>query len=263
MFCPSPGFGQSTNCTRPLGQRMLPFALDQEESAMSETSRYGQFCPVSMAAEILCSRWTIVLLRELLCGSTRFNDLRRGLPRMSPTLLSKRLKELELSGVIRTRPNAAGITEYHLTDSGEELRPLVLGIGFWGQRWVESRLSLRNLDPTLLMWDMRRNLNLDPLPPRRCTIQFLYPELAPTQRNYWLILESGRADLCHVDPGFDVDLLVTSSLKTMTSIWMGLLRLDAEITAGRVQLDGDPSIGRTMQRWLKLSVFAPTERRVA
>ena len=230
---------------------------------MSEPSSYGQFCPVSMASEILCSRWTIVLLRELLCGSTRFNDLRRGLPRMSPTLLSKRLKELELAGVVRTVPTAGGAHEYQLTEAGEELRPIVLGIGFWGQRWVESRLSLRNLDPTLLMWDMRRNLSTNPLPPRRCTIQFLYPELSPTQRNYWLVIESGQVDLWHVDPRFDIDLLVTSSLKTMTAIWMGLVRLDAEIKAGHVQLDGDPAIGRAMQHWLKLSVFAPTERKVA
>lgn len=230
---------------------------------MTETASYGQFCPVSMAAEILCARWTVVLLREMLCGSTRFNDLRRGLPRMSPTLLSKRLKELELAGVIRSVPTPAGISEYRLTEAGEELRPIIIGIGSWGQRWVESRLSLRNLDPTLLMWDMRRNLSTDPLPPRRCTIQFLYPELVPTHRNYWLVVESGAVDLCQTDPGFEVDLLVTSSLRTMTSIWMGLSRLDSEVRAGRVQLDGDPAIGRAMQHWLKLSVFAQVERRVA
>lgn len=230
---------------------------------MPEASGYGQFCPVSMAAEILCSRWTVVLLREMLCGSTRFNDLRRGLPRMSPTLLSKRLKELELAGVIRSVPTAAGLSEYVLTDAGEDLRPIIIGIGSWGQRWVESRLSLRNLDPTLLMWDMRRNLSTDPLPPRRCTIQFVYPELQPTHRNYWLVVESGDVDLCQTDPGFEVDLLVTSSLRTMTSIWMGLARLDAEVRAGRVQLDGDPAVGRSMQAWLKLSTFAPIERRVA
>jgi DNA-binding HxlR family transcriptional regulator len=230
---------------------------------MPESSGYGQFCPVSMASEILCSRWTIVLLREMLCGSTRFNDLRRGLARMSPTLLSKRLKELELAGVIRSVPTPSGASEYKLTEAGEDLRPIILGIGNWGQRWVESRLSLRNLDPTLLMWDMRRNLSTDPLPPRRCTIQFLYPELATTHRNYWLVVESGEVDLCYTDPGFDIDLLVTSSLRTMTSIWMGLARLDAEVRAGHVQLEGDPAIRRAMQHWLKLSTFAPVERRVA
>lgn len=230
---------------------------------MPETSTYGQFCPVSMAAEILCSRWTVVLLRELLCGSTRFNDLRRGLPRMSPSLLSKRLKELELSGVVRTVPTASGTFEYQLTEAGEELRPLVMGIGNWGQRWVESRLSLRNLDPSLLMWDMRRNINPDPLPSRRCTIQFLYPELPAPQRSYWLVVESGTVDLCSFDPGYDIDLLVTSSLKTMTSIWMGLTRLGPEVDAGRIRLDGDPVVGRAMQQWLKLSPFSQIVRRVA
>jgi DNA-binding HxlR family transcriptional regulator len=230
---------------------------------MTETVSYGQFCPVSMASEILCSRWTVLLLREMLCGSTRFNDLRRGLARMSPSLLSKRLKELESAGVVRIVPNAAGVSEYHLTEAGEELRPLVMGIGFWGQRWVESRLSLRNLDPSLLMWDIRRNLSTDPLPPRRCTIQFQYPELPESQRNYWLVVESGKVDLCSFDPGFEIDLLITSSLKTMTSVWMGLAHLGKEVDAGNVRIDGDPLVARSMQAWLKLSVFAPAERRVA
>lgn len=229
---------------------------------MTEVGSYGQFCPVSMASEILCSRWTILVLREMLCGSTRFNDLRRGLPRMSPSLLSKRLKELEKAGVILSVATTGGLSEYRLTEAGEDLRPIVIGMGVWGQRWVESRLSLRNLDPSLLMWDMRRNLNPDPLPPRRCTIQFQYPELSEAQRNWWLVVEAGTVDLCGFDPGFEVDLLVTSSLRTMTAIWMGISPLRQEVNAGRVQLDGDPAVGRAMQQWLKLSTFAPIERRV-
>lgn len=160
---------------------------------MEERGGYGQFCPVSMAAEILCTRWTALVVRELLCGTTRFNDLRRGLPRMSPALLSKRLKELEKAGVIATAPKEGSGVEYHLTPAGEDLRPLILGMGFWGQRWVESKLSLKNLDPSLLMWDIRRNLNPEPLPPRRCTIQFQYPELRDPQRNWWLLVERGRS----------------------------------------------------------------------
>lgn len=230
---------------------------------MTEVGSYGQFCPVSMASEILCSRWTILVLREMLCGSTRFNDLRRGLPRMSPSLLSKRLKELEKAGVIISVATTGGLSEYRLTEAGEDLRPIVIGMGVWGQKWVESRLSLRNLDPSLLMWDMRRNLNPDPLPPRRCTIQFQYPELSEAQRNWWLVVEEGTVDLCGFDPGFEVDLLVTSSLRTMTAIWMGISPLRQEVNAGRVQLDGDPAVGRAMQKWLKLSTFAPVERRVA
>jgi DNA-binding HxlR family transcriptional regulator len=132
---------------------------------MSERDGYGQFCPVSMASEVLCSRWTTLVVREFLCGSTRFNELRRGLPKMSPALLSKRLKELEQSGVITVTRGANGASEYLLTAAGEELRPLIIGLGTWAQRWMESRLSLKNLDPSLLMWDMRRSLDTERLPP--------------------------------------------------------------------------------------------------
>lgn len=224
---------------------------------------YGQFCPVSMASEILCSRWTTLILRELLCGTTRFNDLRRGVPRMSPALLSKRLKELERAGVIRTVPNASGIVEYHLSPAGEDLRPVIMGIGFWGQRWVESQVSLRNLDPSLLMWDMRRHLNPKPLPQRRCTIQFLYPELPQAKQNYWLIVDGVSVDLCGFDPGFEIDLLVTSSLKSMTAIWMGLSMVRREVDAGNLEFDGDPGIAAAMQQWLGLSPFAQEPRRAS
>ena len=230
---------------------------------MPETASYGQFCPVAMAAEVLCSRWTVLVLREMLCGSTRFNDLRRGVPRMSPSLLSKRLKELEQAGVVRTVPNAAGVIEYRLTEAGEDLRPLIMGMGSWGQKWVESQLSLRNLDPSLLMWDMRRNLDPKPLPPRRCTIQFLYPELPEARKHWWLVVDGGGVDLCGVDPGFEVDLLVTASLRSMTAIWMGLAKMSQEVAAGRVQVDGDPAVARAMQNWLGLSPFAPGERRAS
>jgi DNA-binding HxlR family transcriptional regulator len=223
---------------------------------------YGQYCPVAMAAEILCTRWTTLVVRELLCGTTRFNDLRRGVPRMSPALLSKRLKDLEAAGVVRTVPAAAGHVEYHLTEAGEDLRPVILSMGSWGQRWVEGQLSLRNLDPALLMWDMRRSLNPRPLPPRRCTIQFQYPEVPRSKQNWWLVVGDGEVDLCALDPGFEIDLLVTSSLKCMTSVWMGLTGVRTEIDAGRLLLDGDPSIARAMQAWLGLSAFATERRRV-
>ena len=187
---------------------------------------YGQFCPVAMAAEIFCSRWTALVLRELLCGTTRFNDLRRGVPLMSPSLLSKRLKELEQAGVIMTVPaGPPGAFEYRLTEAGEDLRPVVMSLGFWGQRWVESSLSLKNLDPSLLMWDMRRSLDPTPLPPKQCTIRFVYPELTPAKRSWWLVIAGGTIDLCQVDPGFEVDLYVQSSLRTMTAVWMGISTL--------------------------------------
>lgn len=229
---------------------------------MDERGGYGQFCPVAMGSEILCSRWTMLVVREMLCGTTRFNDLRRGLPRMSPALLSKRLKELEKAGVIVT-VRAGGAVEYRLSPAGEDLRPVVMSIGFWGQRWVESSLSLKNLDPSLLMWDMRRNLNPDPLPPKRCTIQFQYPELHEARRNWWLVVEDGKVDLCGFDPGYELDLLVRCPLRVMTAIWMGLSGVRREIDSGTLELDGDPAIARAMQEWLGLSKFAAGDRRVA
>jgi DNA-binding HxlR family transcriptional regulator len=231
---------------------------------MDQSGGYGQFCPVAMASEVVCSRWTPLILRELLCGSTRFNDLRRGVPRMSPTLLSKRLKELEQAGVIETKATGQpGIVEYHLTQAGQELRSLVMSLGVWGQRWVEGQLSLKNLDPSLLMWDMRRSLDLKPMPPRRSTIQFHYPEVSASRQNYWLVIDNRTADLCQVDPGYDVDLFVECSLRTMTAIWMGLTTVQAELDAARLELSGDKMLARSMQQWLGLSTFAKERSRRA
>jgi DNA-binding HxlR family transcriptional regulator len=230
---------------------------------MPERGGYGQFCPVSMAAEVFCSRWTPLLMRELLAGTTRFNDLRRGVPRMSPALLSKRLKELEKAGLVSVSRGKGGGVEYTLTPAGQDLREVVIGLGMWGARWVESQLSLRNLDPTLLMWDMRRRLVPDPLPPRKCTIQFQYPELTPAKQNYWLVVESGDVDLCYYDPGFEVDLMVRSPLRTMTAVWMGVANLKREIEAGTIELDGDPALAGAIRQWLGFSPFAPEHVRAA
>ncbi|MBI1187230.1 MAG: transcriptional regulator [Alphaproteobacteria bacterium] len=228
---------------------------------------YKQFCPVAMAAELLCTRWTIVLIRELLAGSTRFNDLRRGVPRMSPALLSQRLRDLESAGVIRRAPVSGepDVSEYRLTPAGEALRPVIEGFGFWGQRWIDSTLSLEHLDAQLLMWDMRRNLDPQPLPRRRSVIEFLYPEQPPAERKWWLIaapgMEAGCAvDVCLVDPGFDVDLYVSTDLRTMTAIWMGHDTVEKAIAADRLALTGDRALAGQMQTWLGLSPFAKGER---
>ena len=231
---------------------------------MAEGS-YRQFCPVAMGSEILGSRWTIVLLRELLTGSTRFNDLRRGVPRMSPALLSKRLKDLEEAGIVQRVASAADpeVFEYQLTQSGEELRPVVMAVGNWGARWVRSELSLENLDPNLLMWDMRRCLKTDPMPPRKSTIQFSYSDLPSNQRKYWLIVEPGKdVDVCSVDPGNDVDLFVNSDLRTMTEIWMGLKSVEKATDSGAMSLVGNRELEQGMQTWLGLSPFASIERAV-
>lgn len=232
---------------------------------MITPSGYGQFCPVAMASEVLCTRWTVVLLRELLAGSTRFNELRRGVPRMSPALLSTRLKELEEAGIVERLPAPeAGVYEYRLTKAGEDLRGVVMGIGTWGQRWVDTQSSLKNLDPSLLMWDMRRNLDTTPMPKRKCVIEFIYSDLALKQRNWWLIVApNAPVDLCSVDPGLNVDLFVACTLKTMTAVWMGLTTVATEIRSERLTLTGEADLSRNMQAWLGLSPFAREKKRVA
>lgn len=232
---------------------------------MTEGS-YNQFCPVAMAAEVLCTRWTFIVLRELVVGSTRFNEIRRGVPRMSPALLSKRLKELEAAGIV-TRlkiPDEPDVFEYRLTEAGKELKPIIEAVGVWGQKWVTTAATLKSLDPDLLMWDIRRNINAEPLPPRRTTIQFIFNDLPKAERNYWLIVEPGQpVDLCTVDPGFDVDLYLSTDLRTMTEIWMGYTTVARAKDDGRLTLTGNRQIEANLTAWLKLSSFAKVEKLVA
>lgn len=227
-------------------------------------SGYKQFCPLAMAAEVLCTRWTMVLMREFIAGSTRFNDLRRGVPKMSPTLLSKRLKDLEEAGIVERKPvpSERGVFEYILTEAGRDLRDVVIAMGMWGQKWVESSLSLKNLDPSLLMWDMRRNLNPEPLPERRTVVQFVYLDLPSTKRDWWLVIEpDGEVDLCWADPGFEIDLYVSTNLRTMTAIWMGVTDVSTE--REKFEFSGSRELSSTIQTWLGLSPFAVQKKFVA
>jgi DNA-binding HxlR family transcriptional regulator len=239
---------------------MLPLPVE----GMMTIGSYKQFCPVAMAAEILCTRWTVVLLRELMAGSTRFNELRRGVPRMSPALLSQRLKDLESAGIVaRTPSDEPGVFEYRLTESGRELGPIVEGFGIWGQRRIEAEVSLQHLDVQLLMWDMRRSINITPMPDKRSVIQFTYPELPANQRHFWLVVDpENGVDLCAIDPGFDVDLYVSVDLRTMTAIWMGLDTVRTAVANRRMILTGSRQLSAAMQNWLGLSPFAK-ERKLA
>ncbi|NIA68664.1 helix-turn-helix transcriptional regulator [Pelagibius litoralis] len=227
---------------------------------------YQQFCPVAMAAEVLGARWTIVLIRELVAGSTRFNELRRGVPRMSPALLSKRLKELEDCGVVQRRPvpREPEVMEYRLTRSGKELAPIIEAIGIWGHRWTETKPQLENLDAELLMWDMRRNIQVPELPARRNVIQFIYPEHRAAERNWWIVVDpKSGADLCRVEPGFNVDLFVRTDLRTMTAIWMGLDTVTKAVDDGRLALTGDKELQKNLLKWLGLSTLAGVKKQVA
>jgi DNA-binding HxlR family transcriptional regulator len=217
---------------------------------------------VALASEIVCSRWTTLILRELLGGSTRFNDIRRGVPRMSPTLLSKRLKELAEAGVIAEHATGqANVVEYKLTEAGKELHDVIIPLGMWGKRWIDTSISLEKLDPALLMWAMHRHLAPASLPERRCTLEFTYPDAGG--KTFWIIVEGGEVDLCLTDPGYSVDLYVRSALRSMTAVWTGVSTLKAETDAGNIALTGNATVARSMQEWLGHSPFAQEKSRVA
>lgn len=222
------------------------------QAPAGEASLYGQFCPVAMAAEVLATRWTLVVLGEMLSGSTRFNEIRHGVPRMSLALLAKRLRELERAGVLVRRDG-----EYLLTPSGRELAPIVQGLGRWALRWVDADCSLANLDVKLLMWNMRRNLRSEPMPARRVVVEFRFAEPPAGEDRYWLIVAPGQAvDLCSLDPGHEVDLVVTAELRALTSAWMGMSGFEAELAAGRIDLAGDPALAAGFTRWIGRSGLA-------
>ena len=227
---------------------------------------YSQFCPVAMAADIICTRWTLLLLRELIAGSTRFNELRRGVPRMSPALLSKRLKDLEAAGIL-TRTQAQGdqdLREYRLTPAGRDRAQVVEAAGTWGHKWITTQSSLEKLDVNLLMWDMRRGINTAPMPPRRSTIQVIYRDLPEARRNWWLVVQPDReVDLCSVDPGFDVDLYLVTDLRTMTEIWMGYTAIPKARADDRLVITGDRGLEANLERWFSRSPFAKFEKLVA
>ena len=226
-------------------------------------SSYKQFCPVAMACEIIEPRWTLLIMCEMSSGSTRFNEIRRGVPAMSPTLLSKRLKEMEVRELITrdTNPKTGNI-DYRIAPKGEELLPIIFALGQWAHRNVDSDVTLENLDARLLMWNIKRNVDTRVLPAeKRTTIQFIFPELEKGQKNYWLTSKPGsETDICWSDPGFDVDLFVTSDLKALTSAWIGLSKLESEISADRINLIGDKFLVNNIGTWMRQSAFSPHRR---
>jgi DNA-binding HxlR family transcriptional regulator len=218
---------------------------------------YGQFCTVARGAEALCERWTPLVVRELLCGGKRFNDIRRGVPRMSTSLLAQRLRHLESIGVVRRR--AVGkVWEYGLTEAGEELRPIVLALGHWGARWIGSRLTEHELDAGFLMWDVRRFVRLDQFPPRPVVIEFLFTDARTGESHWWLVVENSTADLCRDDPGREPTLLVQSTVRALTDVWTGDCSADEALRSRELRVLGAPGDARALWGWLGRSAFAPT-----
>lgn len=219
---------------------------------------YNQYCPIARAAEILGDRWTILIIREFLNGSRHFNELARGLPRISRTLLQQRLERLQRSGLIERRASDGGRSEYHLTPAGEQLHQAVGDLGQWGARWALTEPRPNELDPALLLWWMHRRINLDLLPRQRVVVQFNFH--GRRGKSLWLVLEPRGASVCRDDPGFDVDLLVTADIAAFYHVWQGKVTLADATDQRLVQIDGPLALIRAFPRWLQLSKFADVVR---
>jgi len=216
---------------------------------------YGQFCPIAKASEILGERWTHLVIRELGAGSEAFNDLRKGLPLMSPSLLSARLKSLQAAGVVN-RHESNGQVRYTLTEAGLELKPILLAMGTWGHRWARSKLGEENLDPSLLMWDIHRTMNAGYFGKTRTVLMFEFSDYAAKFKRWWLVIEDGDIDVCMKDPGHEIDLQLVTTVSTLTAVWMGDIFLPQAIRSKMIRLSGPGKLKRDISTWLGTNYFA-------
>ena len=229
---------------------------------MQSRPRYGQYCPLSMATEILGTRWTLLLMRELLEGSTQFNDIARGVPLMSRSMLSQRLKDLEQVGLLTREAEGPGKpTHYRLTEAGRSLGPIVRHVAEWGQEWIDTEPSLEDVDTDFLMWDVRRNLRLPDDLPSRLVLHFHFPDGPEGKTDHWLVVEAGEIDVCYIDPGHEIDVHSEAGVEDFTRVWMGWLPLEKARDEGRLHVDGPPKFTRDILAWLGLSSVSTIPKR--
>lgn len=213
------------------------------------TNGYGQYCPISRALDVLGERWSLLIIRDLLVGTTRFNDLARGLPGLSRSLLSKRLRQFEQAGLVdRTE------SQYLLTEAGRELEPIVFGIGSWGAKWTFGDPDPEELDAELLVWWMHTRLDTSQFPGKR---HVLHVRFADDPRLFWIVIESGVPSVCLTDPGFEVDVTISSDVGALYQVWLGRLPLREALRSGRVEFEGPKALTRRMPTVLRLSPIAP------
>jgi DNA-binding HxlR family transcriptional regulator len=217
--------------------------------------KYKQYCPVARASEILADRWTPLIMRELILGSHRFNEIERGLPGISRSLLASRLRDLQQAGVVDRLPGAhAKVTEYHLSEAGRGLKPVIEALGAWGVRWAFGEPRPEELDPALLIWKIHQRINRELLPERRTVVEFDFT--GPRGRRVWLLLEPREVSVCVTPPGFDVDLVVRSDLLAFYRVWLGQIDYDAAVRCGALVVDGLPVLAKQLPRWFMWSPMA-------
>lgn len=231
-------------------------------SRMAPMARgYGQYCPLALAAELLAERWTLLVISRLLDGCSHFNAIHRGVPRISPSLLSKRLAELERAGIVEKSKKRGDVhAAYSLTTAGKDLGPLVDQMAAWGQQWARD-LTHEDLDPAFLAWSMHARMNTRTLPPGRLVIEFEFDNVPGALRRFWILSEDGAIDMCLQHPGFDPDLRVRADLRRFVETWRGFRDLRAEIRAGKIRVVGPAPFKKQFPEWLLLSGLAPIARK--
>jgi DNA-binding HxlR family transcriptional regulator len=216
----------------------------------------GSLCPAAKSAEIIGDKWILLILRELFLGTTRFNDFQRALPRMSPSILSKRLRKLEADGlVIRRKGSGERTKEYRLTRAGRELAPIVDHMATWGLRWARRRIAETDIDIGTFMWDFHRTANLAELPDGETVLKVKFSDVDELS-NWWLIIEEGNVDLCTEDPGRDVDLYVTGPFDQMVEVWMGDVELQKAVADEQIVVSGSSHLTKTIGSWFPKSMYS-------
>jgi DNA-binding HxlR family transcriptional regulator len=228
---------------------------------------YGQYCPIAQAAEILNQRWTLLILRDVLYGARRFNEIRKFVPLMSPTLLSRRLREMEATGLIhRLKSETTGVIEYHPTAAAAELAPLIELLGAWGQRWVRNRLKEDELDASTLMARIRDMIDTSWFPAGRTVVAIVFADDPPPQKEawrldqWWLVVEGGKVELCLKDPGYEIDVFVTTDLRTLTRYFMGDFSFRDAARSGAIEVIGPKPLADGFERWMPRSHFGQVPR---
>lgn len=222
---------------------------------------FGQFCPIALASEVLTQRWTLLILRELSAGSSRFNDIRRGVPRISASLLKARLETLEHAGIVERRQGRGrDVHEYFLTAAGKELKPILSNIGEWGQRWARE-IEPEDLDPGWLVWNIHRRLDTAEMPPGRTVIQIEFSDAPRNARYFWIVNTDGGVEVCLKSPGYTVDLRARTTVRVLAEVWRGIRPIRRELRAGTIHLEGHSALRRAFPKWLLLSTYAPIRRK--
>lgn len=226
---------------------------------MSLMPDYGDFCPVQMAAEVVADRWTPLIIRELVLGNTRFNDIARAMPGISRSLLVQRLRHLERKGVLETWPSPTGRGhEYHLTPAGKDLERVIDSLGRWAIEWLFEELRPHDVPPTTLMWWMHRRVARDRFPPHRTVVEFRHT--APAPETIWLVIDRGEVSVCMQHPGFEVDVFVSATTPDLSDVFQGYCTWREAVDDGRIDVQGPPRLVTALPTWFLWSPWAEVTR---